>query len=563
MSKIELPNVTGGYNLSTINNNFQKIEDALNEEVLYRKGYTGEPNEMQTNLDMNGNKILNVVTGTSPSDLATRGYVDEEIAEERVYVDQQLGLVNSELDTKYDKTGGPVFGDINLNGHKLIGASEVQTSKTSTSILEINGVPVVPGNSVIDPYNGTREALRRSYAEAGYNLVDGSFQVGFTLVNANDVALDEATGKAFSGAAGTYPARTPTSGFVDRSPLAAGAGVVRAGRFALRDFVSVKDYGHVGDGVTDDTAAFASARADSVNVYVPSPDVAYVINSDFDGNFFGDSDVIFRGSGLITYTNTTRTYEPQKFRCIAHRGYAGSVAENTLAAFSTAIRNGADGIELDAQITSDGVAVVYHDATLDAQTNGSGTVSSNTFATINALTYDKLAGTPLADSRIPTLNSILSLAVRSNTPVFLEIKAYRTIDDIDIILNSIVATRANDIVNLLVNSFSDLARIRASTNLLAGVIPITILYANQHTWKDKYIEARALGGYYEFSMYHVNISGGGAGMVKKINKYSRLSAYMLKNSGATNPDANAAQIALKMRSLGVNSIVSDQNVNWG
>lgn len=219
MSKIDLDPITSGYNLSKINSNFQKIEDTLNQEVLYRKNYVGEPNEMQTNLDMNGNKILNVVTGTGPSDLATRGYVDEEVAEERVYVDQQLGLVNSELDTKYDKTGGPVFGDINLNGHKLIGASEVQTSKTSTSILEINGVPVVPGNSVIDPYNGTREALRRSYAEAGYNLVDGSFEAGGTLVNANDVLLQERTGKAFSGPAGPVAAGTdPASGgFVDRS----------------------------------------------------------------------------------------------------------------------------------------------------------------------------------------------------------------------------------------------------------------------------------------------------------------------------------------------------------
>ena len=65
MSKIELPAVTGSNNTSRINDNFQKIEDALNQEVLYRKGYTGEPNEMETNLDMNGKQILNVATGTS------------------------------------------------------------------------------------------------------------------------------------------------------------------------------------------------------------------------------------------------------------------------------------------------------------------------------------------------------------------------------------------------------------------------------------------------------------------------------------------------------------------
>ena len=65
----------------------------------------------------------------------------------------------------------------------------------------------------------TREALRRSYAEAGYNLVDGSFEVGGTLVNANDVLLHEATGKGFTGPAGHVSAGAdPTSGgFVDRS----------------------------------------------------------------------------------------------------------------------------------------------------------------------------------------------------------------------------------------------------------------------------------------------------------------------------------------------------------
>ena len=67
-----------------------------------------------------------------------------------------------------------------------------------------------------------REALRRSYAEAGYNLVEGSFETGGIFTNENDVLLHEKTGKAYSGpagpagpvAAGTNPA---SGGFVDRS----------------------------------------------------------------------------------------------------------------------------------------------------------------------------------------------------------------------------------------------------------------------------------------------------------------------------------------------------------
>lgn len=95
-----------------------------------------------------------------------------------------------------------------------------------------------------------REALRRSYAEAGYNLVDGSFEAGGTLVNANDVLLQERTGKAFSGPAGAVAAGTNPAigGFVDRSSellrgvLAAPAGPVDFVRKGLRDFVSIRDY---------------------------------------------------------------------------------------------------------------------------------------------------------------------------------------------------------------------------------------------------------------------------------------------------------------------------------
>ncbi|QDJ96660.1 hypothetical protein PS1_0149 [Aeromonas phage PS1] len=64
-----------------------------------------------------------------------------------------------------------------------------------------------------------REALRRTYKEAGYDLVEGSFEQGAELVNVNDVLLQERTGKAFSGPAGVVAAGTnPTGGgFVDKS----------------------------------------------------------------------------------------------------------------------------------------------------------------------------------------------------------------------------------------------------------------------------------------------------------------------------------------------------------
>lgn len=46
---------------------------------------------------------------------------------------------------------------------------------------------------------------------------------------------------------------------------------------------------------------------------------------------------------------------------IAHRGGAGLKPENTIAAFADAVARGADGAELDVQLTRDGEVVVFHD----------------------------------------------------------------------------------------------------------------------------------------------------------------------------------------------------------
>jgi glycerophosphoryl diester phosphodiesterase len=59
----------------------------------------------------------------------------------------------------------------------------------------------------------------------------------------------------------------------------------------------------------------------------------------------------------------------------AHRGASRLAPENTLAAFSAALAQGAKAIELDVHLSRDERAVVIHDDTVDRTTNGSGPVS--------------------------------------------------------------------------------------------------------------------------------------------------------------------------------------------
>jgi glycerophosphoryl diester phosphodiesterase len=49
---------------------------------------------------------------------------------------------------------------------------------------------------------------------------------------------------------------------------------------------------------------------------------------------------------------------------IGHRGASAMMPENSLAAFSLAVKQGADGIEMDVRLSKDGRPVLVHDATL-------------------------------------------------------------------------------------------------------------------------------------------------------------------------------------------------------
>lgn len=60
MAKINLPEIGSGYNVTTINANFQKLEDVINDKILFRDNPTGEPNQLLTDVDSNGMRVYNL-----------------------------------------------------------------------------------------------------------------------------------------------------------------------------------------------------------------------------------------------------------------------------------------------------------------------------------------------------------------------------------------------------------------------------------------------------------------------------------------------------------------------
>ena len=93
---------------------------------------------------------------------------------------------------------------------------------------------------------------------------------------------------------------------------------------------------------------------------------------------------------------------------LAHRGARMQAPENTLPAFRLAAELGADGIELDAQLSKDGTAVIVHDFTLDKTTNGHGRVSDFTLSELKTLDAGSHFSAEFAGTPIPTLEEVFA-----------------------------------------------------------------------------------------------------------------------------------------------------------
>jgi glycerophosphoryl diester phosphodiesterase len=116
---------------------------------------------------------------------------------------------------------------------------------------------------------------------------------------------------------------------------------------------------------------------------------------------------------------------------IAHRGSSALAPENTMAAFARAMRDGADGIELDVRLAGDGVPVVIHDPVLRRTGLRAGSVaklSSIELARIDVGRWFKGARTELsikedATQSIPTLEQVFQfLEQHKRATVYLELK---------------------------------------------------------------------------------------------------------------------------------------------
>ena len=144
---------------------------------------------------------------------------------------------------------------------------------------------------------------------------------------------------------------------------------------------------------------------------------------------------------------------------VAHRGWASQFPENTLPAVTAALSAGAVYVEIDVQVTKDGIPVLLHDATLDRTTSQSGIIHELTWHDLADCDAGESArfGRRFQHTPLPTLYEFIQLlSAWPNVTAFVEIKeeslAYFGIENIADSIIEIIRPLAPRIIPISYNS---------------------------------------------------------------------------------------------------------------
>ncbi len=166
---------------------------------------------------------------------------------------------------------------------------------------------------------------------------------------------------------------------------------------------------------------------------------------------------------------------------LGHRGARAYAPMNTIPSFELALKQGADGVELDTHFSKDGHLIVLHDFSVDATTNGKGLAKDFTLAELKELDAGSSFSAEYEGTRIPTLDEVFE-AVGKELFINVEIKSEtQDTDGVEQAVADCIAKHGLE-GSTIVSSFNPLAlkRFRA----IMPVVPIGYLYSENYNFSE-------------------------------------------------------------------------------
>ena len=156
-----------------------------------------------------------------------------------------------------------------------------------------------------------------------------------------------------------------------------------------------------------------------------------------------------------------RTHEfADQIEIIAHRGFRNVFVQNTLPALLSAISSGVNSIEFDVQTSAEGTPYLFHDASVNSLTDGSGSFVGLNDNVIDGLKYTQANGTPLEGVGIPKLQTLVNELRYRKSFIYPEIKAVNAPSDITGMVEMVKSAQMSKRCMWQSFNYSDLAVVR-------------------------------------------------------------------------------------------------------
>lgn len=172
-------------------------------------------------------------------------------------------------------------------------------------------------------------------------------------------------------------------------------------------------------------------------------------------------------SGCDNLDSNTQPISNDRFLLIAHRGASAFAPEHTMIAYEVAQQADVDYIEIDLQMTKDGVLVAMHDEKVDRTTNGTGFVKEYTLEELKQLNagkwfneaYPNMANREFEQAQVPTLEEIF-MHFGDDVNYYIELKSPRIYEGMEEKLFSLLKKYdlirdTGDLPKVLVESFNE------------------------------------------------------------------------------------------------------------
>lgn len=113
-------------------------------------------------------------------------------------------------------------------------------------------------------------------------------------------------------------------------------------------------------------------------------------------------------------------------KAINHRGHSIDTPENTIPAYIRSKEVGFTYVEADVAFTSDNVAVLLHDSTIDRTSNGSGSIKNLTYEKVLQYDFGSWFSSEFEGIKIPTFKEFIVLCKRLGLHPYIELKSSDT-----------------------------------------------------------------------------------------------------------------------------------------